>query len=192
MKKGMFLSAVLSFLVFPFIAEAKSSNSSVNAMACHEISSLHYEQLEVLRFSYQHGQAFDLGYTLAAIAWVESQAGLYPINVTDPSFGVHHVNLRSAIRRSDMKDTPFNRNRLAGQLLQINTSADYALKELLYWQEYRSSWRDVVSSYNAGWKMENGRAYLRKVIDKVNLLTRCADEWMPVSVRPDLAFRDAA
>lgn len=151
----------------------------VSANSCRSISALQQEQLEVLQFSYQRGEEFGLGYTLAAIAWVESQAGLYPINIDDPSFGVYQVNIHTAIRRSDMKDTVLNRNLLATQLLEIDTGADYALQELLFWQDYRSNWRDVISSYNAGWNMENGRGYMVKVIDKVRLLTRCADNWMP-------------
>ena len=141
---------------------------------CKPVEALSDKQVQTLYQSYNYGVRYDMGLTLAAIAWKESNAGLYLINISDPSFGVHHILLTTAMKRSNTKDTSYHKNMLASSLLAHDVSASYAIKEIKYWFKYhKGDWFKVWSSYNAGFNIKAGVKYAESIQKKVNLIKRC-------------------
>jgi hypothetical protein len=141
-----------------------------------ELRSMTDAQRYVLVKAFAYGEPYDLGYTLAAIAWQESQAGSVPVNVEDPSFGPFHNKMDTVMRRVVVKDTRYNRNRIAARLLNdFEFAASMAVAELRYWERvHHGRWRRVVRSYNAGYNHSSRAAeiYVKHIIAKVKALKR--------------------
>lgn len=99
----------------------------------------------VLQFSYERSDPHNYGYTLAAISYAESRAGLWNINLQDPSAGYYHVTLDKVLTRMGWEDTPFNRNRAAQALIDDPIlSSDLAIEELKLWTSIRGGrWRNI-------------------------------------------------
>jgi len=165
MKTFIFLLAV----IFPLV-----SFSSVDL--CREFNSLDSTQHYVLRKAYDYGTNHDLGYTMASIAMVESNAGKYLVNASTQDFGVFHINLKYAALRDEVY-TEFGRNVLAQELIfNIDLNARHALDTLLYFQDYhKGDWRKTVASYNAGFDHHKGRGYMLKVVKWIKVLQVCID-----------------
>jgi hypothetical protein len=142
------------------------------------------EQREVLLRAYELGLPFDFGYTMAAIAWQESMAGKYLLNLQDPSAGVFHNNLKSVIaRHEEFRDTDWQRNLIAQRLIQdMDFSAAEALAELEYWKSIHGegNWFLIWQSYNGGFAFQNPDSqayaassnYARRLKEKINFLMR--------------------
>lgn len=162
-------------LVFIFVfAVATTSYGSCEAL--HEYG-LNQNQISLLKKSYDYGKQFDWGLTLAAIAWKESSAGKYLINLQDPSVGPFHVTIDKVLRHLNLPDTPFNQNRAAQiGIERFDVTAFIAVMELAYWKVERGrTWRETLVSYNAGnnLKSERGQAYAEDVAQKVGVLKQC-------------------
>jgi hypothetical protein len=140
--------------------------------------SLTEAQIDSVRFSYHYGQPYDFGYTLAAIALKESNAGKWKINIHDPSGGLYHVTLDKVIKINGWEDTPFNRNR-AMQLLVDNDkiAARIAIEELQMWKEHSSgNWLSTWASYNHGWNglnTERGQLYAQEIRELIQKIQYC-------------------
>lgn len=139
-------------------------------------------QLKIMVFSYKMGVEFDLGYSLAAIAWKESNFGLYLMNLADGklgSFGVYHILLEYAIARNKIKSN-WDISRYAERLVFDNElCANEAISELLFWKKYHKKhanvWRRMFASYNAGTfgiDTEKGRIYAEDAVNRVRALER--------------------
>lgn len=136
------------------------------------------DQLAVVQYSYWYGKEWDVGYTLAAIAIQESNAGRWPVNLQDPSAGFYHVTLDKVIAALDWEDTKFNRNRAAGLLVNDPAfSASLAVKELLFWRDRNSGdWYEVWASYHKGGRgmsNHNGRLYANKIRGIIQKIKMC-------------------
>lgn len=149
LKKNLLFSWVLSgFLTL----NANTDDPCVN------IEKFDKNQLQTIRYAYHFGKKYDLGYTMAAIAWKESCAGLYRINFDDPSAGIYHAYLPNVIKRHYKKpNTSFRRNVVAEQLIRDpEFASQIALEELLYWKKIRkNNWKAIIKSYNKGFSWEN-------------------------------------
>jgi hypothetical protein len=136
-------------------------------------------QHATLRKAFTYGEPYDLGYTLAAIAWQESHAGEVPVNISDPSFGPFHNRMDTVMKRVSLEDTSYNRNVIAAKLLNdFDFSAAMAVKELLFWRKvHHGRWRSMIRSYNAGYhyRCRAATAYVSGIIAKVNALKRAFD-----------------
>jgi hypothetical protein len=139
-----------------------------------ELRSMTDAQRYTLMKAVAYGAPYDLGYTLAAIAWQESQAGSVPVNVNDPSFGPFHNKMDTVMRRVALKDTPYHRNLIATRLLNdFAFAASMAVAELLYWDRvHHGKWRRMVRSYNAGYNhsSKSADAYVGNIIEKVKAI----------------------
>ena len=132
-------------------------------------------QLDVIRFSYSYGLEYDFGYTLAAIALKESNAGRWKVNLQDPSGGLYHVTIDKVLQMNGWEDTTFNRNRAMQILIDDDIiSAKIAVEELQMWKDHNSGvWLDTWASYNHGWggpNTDRGKAYaqdIRQLIQKI-------------------------
>lgn len=154
-----------------------STYSKSSEFTCEDIDKLLDVQKSVLKESFIYGQPYDVGYTLAAIVWKESNAGLWKINISDPSAGVAHNHLVYALTRLGRKDTPFNRNVLAQQLVDNNQlSLHLARVELDYWRgRHKGNWAATRASYNRGnnWNTEGGKAYSEDLLQRIMVFRRC-------------------
>ena len=149
LKRIMFVLVLLVSLV---AAQAASSLEE-------EFNAFSSEQMEVLQHAYDVGKPFNLGYTMAAIAWQESRCGKYVLNLQDPSAGVFQNNIKSVMARHmqkdpSLKDTDFQRNLMAQKLFNsFELSAAEALAELEFWITVRGTgnWFKIWQSYNGGY-----------------------------------------
>lgn len=136
------------------------------------------DQLKYIQFSYRYGEPYDLGYTLAAIALQESNAGRWRVNVGDPSAGLYHVTLDKALKHLSWDDTPFNRNRAAQRLIDDHElAAELAVNELLFWKDRSSGkWLDTWASYNTGHiglDSDRGVNYANNIRDLIGKIQQC-------------------
>lgn len=137
-------------------------------------------QVNVLKRAYQLGSAHDLGLSLAAIAWQESQAGKYLINWSDPSFGVFHSHLRTASSRTDTRGY-LNKVELSQRLMvDMEFASALAIEELLYWKGRMAKkglfgWRNIWAAYNGGNNFDGSaaQAYADSIAKKVAYLKKC-------------------
>ena len=153
------IAAVLALLTF-----------STQADQCYDIDA---DQQAVLVAAYEKGADDDLGYTMMAIAWNESSAGKYRVNLETHDFGVMQNSLKTATARTNTKGY-YNKMRLIEDLIKNDElSMSLALEELLYWRKQTGTWRNAVSAYNNGWRYSKGSVYLTKIIKHVKTFQRC-------------------
>ena len=138
------------------------------------------EQTKIMLYSYEVGSKYDLGYSLAAIAWKESKFGKYLMNVTDGklgSYGVYHILLEYAIVRAKIK-SDWEISRYAERLTSdIELSAEEALSELLFWKSYFKGkpFKAMFAGYNAGTaglKSTAGSIYADDAILRIRAMER--------------------
>ena len=58
-------------------------------------------------------------------------------------------------------------NAPVGIVTDRDFAAEMCIAELKFWQSQRKNWDDVIMSYNAGWRKENGRKYLKEIREKM-------------------------
>lgn len=143
------------------ITAAQGVNATFPKVECTHLHRFSKAQKDHLIYAYNFGAPKGMGYTMAAIAWQESCAGVYMINFSDPSAGIYHAHIPVVLKYySGYKDTAFTRN-VMGQLL-INDrkfASQVALDSLLYWQRYhKGNYKNIIKSYNKGFKWEKDRA----------------------------------
>ena len=118
------------------------------------------DDLNLLKIIKAKGAKFGLSYSLMAIAIKESSLGKYLINVDSKDFGLYQANIKSVIARHQLKDTSWNRNKLAMQLVSdFDFATQNAIDELNFWHEkHNGNWKRIWSSYNAGWNYNSKKA----------------------------------
>lgn len=129
-----------------------------------QLSQMTEQQKYTLAKVYLAGEKYNLGLTLTAIAWQESQAGKWLINLDDPSFGLFHII---------PEGKGWNRSRESERLLSFDYSLAKAVEILQYWENYhKGNWRNMVKSYNAGFNYNSTKAnqYLKQIQAKVTVL----------------------
>ena len=127
---------------------------------CIKIDTFNANQLEIIAYAYSYGKKYDLGITLAAIAWHESCAGEFRMNFSDPSAGIYHALIPGVIKKYNMlEDTRFNRNVMGELLIRDDEFASkVAIDELLYWKKVRNNnLKDMIKSYNKGFSWEKSK-----------------------------------
>jgi hypothetical protein len=142
-----------------------------------EFKNMSFKQKQLLVKVFVIGKHFDLENTLTAIAWKESQAGLIPINVADPSCGVFHNMLSSVSRRhNNQYNTSYKRNWLCTKLItDLDFASSEAISELLYWKNYhKNNWNNIWGSYNAGFNYDStvGKAYSKDILNRIKVIKK--------------------
>jgi len=148
------------------LAKWSTAPIDIKEQLIDEYKSFSFMQRENLKSACKLGEPFNLCYSLAAIGWKESMAGKYKVNISDPSCGFFHNNLKTVLSRAGTRDTSFNRNVACQALIDnFQYAAGEAVAELEYWRSVRGkySWTAVWASYNAGWKYENGKDYAQDI-----------------------------
>lgn len=140
------------------------------------------KQIKIMIYSYQVGAEYNLGYSLAAIAWKESEFGTYLLNLGDGqygSYGVYHVLLDYVAVRNKLKSN-WERSRYAEKLVSnIELCAQEAISELLFWNKVYKGQKNALSkalaSYNAGGKGINspaGKIYAEDAMLRIKALQK--------------------
>ncbi|AIA64828.1 hypothetical protein AVV44_gp029 [Cronobacter phage S13] len=134
---------------------AFNANAAVSAEQC-EFSK---EQVEVLRYAYNRGKEHDLSWTLAAIAWQESSAGVKLKNPKADSYGIFgnllttvEARLKDQEFANNLSRVPLNRKQTV-LLLQHDWefASEFAIAELEYWKRrHNGNYRKAVASYFGG------------------------------------------
>lgn len=163
-----FLS-ILSLILF-----LVSYNNEVNAQEqCEFLKHLSPYQVGVAYQAYRFGEEHDLQLTMVAIAWKESNLGLYKIRLgkdtSDMSYGVMHT-----VAKWKTKDkTSFERGMWAQKMVESDEySLGVGLEDLLYWQERSDGdWLETVGRYNGG-NVPNTQ-YAKDISSLVSALKHC-------------------
>lgn len=175
-------SALLGLLLsYPTASLANASCASVEALNLIQRHNLH--------FAYAQGKPHDLGYTLAAIALVESQAGKWRLNVRTNDLGLFQINATTA--QNTLKVThPYRQLELHQQLVYDDRlGAEIAIATLKHFQRNREmtarTWREMVKGFNEGnrWKrdkvsLKKAQRYADRVSDSVRVLKQCEGLWL--------------
>lgn len=182
--KKIILSILIVLFSVLFIGTELQAGMLTKSQAIYQLNHLNKHQLYVLNKAYSKGVDYDLGLTLAAIAWEESNFGMYNINLGDGdrfrykgSYSPYHILLHSICKRLKIKSN-WKASRLAEKLVyDLDYSTNMATVELLYWQKYWEDkpkpWSHLVASYNAGYKSyksKGGVRYLKRIKVKVRAL----------------------
>ena len=157
-----------------------------------DLTKLNIDQINIMSTSYFTGKQNDLGHTLAAIAWKESDFGRYSINLADGmygSFGPYQIHLHLHVKALGIKTT-WSISREAERLINdIEYSSKVALDNLLYWKERskgnKSPYKSMLASYNAGNAgIENiaGKAYAEDVAIRVKVIQKFMKDGFPFVV----------
>lgn len=138
------------------------------------ISQLSKEDIKTLKQIKKEGKKYGLSYSLMAIAIKESSLGKYLVNVDSRDYGLYQANIKSVIKRHNVKNTSWNRNKLAMRLISdFNFATKNAIAELNYWKKiHNNDWKKVWSSYNGGWKYNSktAREYSRQIASIIRKL----------------------
>lgn len=169
--RKIILSLVMLFFLLPL----------AHAGTCEARSELSVKQMRTVERAYQAGLPHNLGYSLAAIVWQESSAGLFLINSSEGSYGPFQINLKTALARVDGKNwSKPKKDWLATNLLRFDFSVYFAIEELKYWQSVHgnNNWRKVWASYNGGWRYHKPapQSYAQSIATKIQKLQGCFGE----------------
>lgn len=154
---------------------------SFNALAsslCTQYDNLSPEQKYRLEYSYHYGYPDGLGYTLAAIALVESQAGLYKINTDTKDYGLHQINELTIFNTLGVTSYWKKKEIITKVVTDDSLSAYLAMSVLSHFQKNTGSWKEMVMRYNIGNQnntkaLKKGLDYYSKVRDNVSMLKQC-------------------
>lgn len=148
--------------------------------SCIPLEQFSPSQQEVLLHAYLAGEAEGFGYTLAAIAWKESCAGVYKMNFQDPSAGNFHAYIPGVIKRyPELKQNGFTQNMVGAMLVDDDDfAAGIAITELKFWyKEHKGNWKNIIKSYNKGYSWQKNsqsniqaESYYQDIADKVKQL----------------------
>lgn len=141
------------------------------------------EQIDILKQSYALGEPHDLGYTLAAIAFKESSAGLYLINAMSSDYGVYQGNVKTVCKQAGVYHNDWQCNREIQKVVEdINVAAEHAIETLKYWRGYHGKraknyivYENTIRSYNGGFGFKNVDQYWEEYRAGFHTIKRCVD-----------------
>jgi hypothetical protein len=137
-------------------------------------------QLWTLQGAFDEAETLENGYTLAAIVWKESSAGvnLYRSDSEEwdmKSYGPFQILMRTAASRRGC-DSPRTCRKVKTKLLKdFKFSAALAKEELIYWENRLGNKHNAIAAYNAGksWRYNQGQQYLKDILKKAKYLKHC-------------------
>ena len=155
-------------------------SAPVGAATCSEWDSLTEEQQYRLEYSFNYGKPDDLGYTLASIALVESQAGLYKVNLESKDFGIHQINYKTIMNTLGVTSHWKKKEIITKVIVDDSLSAYLAMSVLKHFNKvHKGNWKKIVMSYNIGNRkdkktIKRGESYYEKVVSSVKMLKLCS------------------
>jgi len=132
-----------------------------------QLNSLNEEQKYWMQYVYRRCMKYNLGNTCVAIAWEESQFGVYKVIPWSGDYGLMGINLYWY-----MKDNGYNyrdrylRSRLATRLTcDDDYNIMYSIAKLEKLKERYKRWREVWAHYNGG--IRSNWIYAKKILNKI-------------------------
>jgi hypothetical protein len=164
--------AILLVVLSSVLSVSNASQQACPALAAEGFTE---SQVSIMYQAFQIGKQKDMSYSLAAIAWKESSAGKYMINLQDPSAGVFHITMINALAYLKWENNNFNRNRAAQLLVEdFQLSAEFAMINLQFWKDlHGDNWFRIWQSYNAGHNYSNGTDYANDIVTKIQKIKLC-------------------
>lgn len=157
---------------------------STVASQCTRFETLSVSQKENLELAYQYGVPKNYGFTLAALALRESNAGKWRVNFRSNDYGLMQINIKTAYDELGISDY-YEQIELAEQLIYDDELSLYiATRVLDHFRQGRmltnSVWREMVMRYNIGWtntpdRIKRGTNHLHGVTEYVNMLQQCTN-----------------
>jgi len=174
----------LTFISFLFASNYKVYSVKEYIRAFNLLS---LSQQKLLYEVFKKGETVNLQYTLTAIAWKESIAGLAKIDMWDGdggSCGIFHYRLKSVFgRHKEWRWTRVNANMICTRLIEnLDFAFAEAVAEIRCWQKIRgeNNWMQIWASYNAGthYKSAQAKAYAANINNMIKAI-KCvvADKW---------------
>lgn len=163
----------LTLILTAFMGVAYATPHTCPALASQGFSE---SQIAVMYRSFEIGKINDMSYSLAAIAWKESSAGVHLYNPHDPSAGVFQITIKNALAYVDWEDNEYNRGRITQLLIDdLNLAAEFAMINLKFWKaQYGNDWRLIWQSYNGGYSgSEASKKYAADIVRKIKVIKQC-------------------
>ena len=166
-----FKGLMMKTLVPTLLLAMSISLPVVASPVCDEQFSM--KQLHTMTSAYTAGKKYNLEYTLAAIVWQESSAGLYNSRkgskflVKSP----FHILLKTAYNREGCKTDVCRtivRNRLK---YDFDYAAQHAVDELAFWSRPGVTWNSMLAHYNGGYSPNHN--YPKLISSKIRYLKKC-------------------
>lgn len=143
----------------------------------NDFKKLDRSQLEFMMEINKRAKPYNLSYSMIAIAWQESNLGKWNINLSDPSCGPFHQSIVIFLKRHEIKNTDFNRNRYCMDLINnVDLSVSTAIAELEAWLAiHHKRWNKfeyAYRSYNAGYNYNSNvsKEYASKIQARIKVL----------------------
>lgn len=178
---------LIVILLTSVISYASTLTSYVNQLA-----KLTPQQINILNYTIKKGKEHKVGYLLAAIAWKESNLGLWRTNLDDGkygSFSIYHILLEYYLKKNDIQDTSWNRSRTAEKLMDDEDLATvYVIDLLTHWSKvHKTSITSdkVIKSYNAGSNTKTNKA--QSYYNDINLRLQAIEIHVKNSKNVDIA-----
>lgn len=145
---------------------------------------LELNQLHVLQYSYDRGAQEGIPTTLAAIALVESKAGVHLVNSRSKDYGVYQNNRKTLCHQAGYGYYTAACSREVKRVTNdITLAADHAIETFNWWMEYhrnrtnsnREAIEYAIRSYNAGFAYDSTKAnnYWKDVRKAYKMLDHC-------------------
>lgn len=146
----MFRIIITLFLSFSFTLYASNFKAS----------DLTVQDIQLLKQIKNYGVQYDLAYSLMAIAIKESSLGRYQVNVDSYDYGLYQANINTVVKRHEVANNSFNRNKLAMLLIKdFKFATSNAIAELMFWKSvHGENWLKIWASYNAGFNYDSSQA----------------------------------
>ena len=131
--------------------------------------SLSDQERQVIYNSYCVGKQYDIGLTLAAIAWHESKGGRWQIGTRSEDYGIYHINIYWYLREIKVPVNMWNKSKYATILMTNPEIAEtYVITKLINLKLAYKDWGKVWSRYNGS----DSRQYALDIRDKVIFLQK--------------------
>lgn len=174
MFKKLLLGAVIA------IGSIGTASASIETKTCDIFTD---DQIKVLQYAHDRGKQYDLEWTLAAIAWQESSAGVKTKNPRADSYGIFGsllTTVETRLKDKEFADTlskvPLNRKQTIFLLKHDwEFASEFALVELTYWQDrHNADHQKTVSSYFGGNRPNTpaAKSYAKRLNEKIRFLKR--------------------
>ena len=166
-----FKEIMMKTLVPTLLLAMSISLPVVASPVCDEQFSM--KQLHTMTSAYTAGKKYNLEYTLAAIVWQESSAGLYNSR-KEGDFLVKspfHILLKTAYSREGCKNDicrTLVRSRLK---YDFDYAAQHAIDEITFWSRPGRTWNQVMAHYNGGYSPNHN--YPKLISSKIRYLKKC-------------------
>jgi len=141
------------------------------------VNALTIRQYRTMKYIFNRTKAFNLGYTMSAIAMKESDLGKYTLTINKSSVDCSIFMINS----KTLSNNKWSQSRVCERLIKDKDFAiSVALKRFKYFYDYyRSkgfsrniSWRRAVMSYHSGWNYKAGREYLKDILKNIKVIKK--------------------